>query len=391
MADGSAHRIQYHGVNGGVQSGCAARRMHGNKTGLTSPRQGSVDFNCPPTVSLAPPVQRYPAAPSGTRARFHGPASRIAGDLPPTSPYSLPGGRPVSRATPARTRWTAAECCLAARRCFSRHPDRLEEEFTMATGKAILAELRPQLESGRLSQETLGRHVRRIPRYRRRDPGGDSHRLSAAVRHDSVARHRRGVREQGEGHALSSFSPTSQPATEMRSSGWIGRSMQLVNTFKSAAKGYGTERRVLLLHGPVGSSKSTIARLLKKGLEEYSQHRCRACCFRYCLEDAGRQLGPKCPMHEDPLHLVPHELRPVASDPAQRRTARPTGSTKSSFAATCARSAGRCSTSACRSSTAIGTDARRGQGLSPDPVASRTASASAPSSPRTKRTRTRPS
>ena len=47
--------------------------------------------------------------------------------------------------------------------------------------------------------------------------------------------------------------------------------MQLVNAFKSAAKGYGTERRVLLLHGPVGSSKSTIARLLKKGLEEYSR------------------------------------------------------------------------------------------------------------------------
>src|SRR5947209_5422440 len=37
--------------------------------------------------------------------------------------------------------------------------------------------------------------------------------------------------------------------------------MQLVNAFKSAARGYGTERRVLLLHGPVGSSKSTIARL----------------------------------------------------------------------------------------------------------------------------------
>ena len=40
--------------------------------------------------------------------------------------------------------------------------------------------------------------------------------------------------------------------------------MQLVNAFKSAAAGYGTERRVLLLHGPVGSSKSTIARLMKK-------------------------------------------------------------------------------------------------------------------------------
>src|SRR5438128_9826741 len=47
--------------------------------------------------------------------------------------------------------------------------------------------------------------------------------------------------------------------------------MQLVHAFKSAAKGYGTERRVLLLHGPVGSSKSTIARLLKRGLEDYSR------------------------------------------------------------------------------------------------------------------------
>src|SRR5512138_3672067 len=47
--------------------------------------------------------------------------------------------------------------------------------------------------------------------------------------------------------------------------------MKLVNVFKSAAQGYGTERRVLLLHGPVGSSKSTIARLLKKGLESYSR------------------------------------------------------------------------------------------------------------------------
>ena len=44
----------------------------------------------------------------------------------------------------------------------------------------------------------------------------------------------------------------------------------LVNALKSASQGYGIEKRVLLLHGPVGSSKSTIARLLKKGLERYS-------------------------------------------------------------------------------------------------------------------------
>jgi serine protein kinase len=47
--------------------------------------------------------------------------------------------------------------------------------------------------------------------------------------------------------------------------------MELVNVFKSASMKYGTERRVLLLHGPVGSSKSTIARLLKRGVERYSR------------------------------------------------------------------------------------------------------------------------
>src|SRR5215210_2751209 len=38
---------------------------------------------------------------------------------------------------------------------------------------------------------------------------------------------------------------------------------KLVNVLKAAAQGFGPERRVVLLHGPVGSSKSTIARLLK--------------------------------------------------------------------------------------------------------------------------------
>ena len=41
--------------------------------------------------------------------------------------------------------------------------------------------------------------------------------------------------------------------------------MDLVQVFRSAAHRYGTERRVILLHGPVGTAKSTIVRLLKKG------------------------------------------------------------------------------------------------------------------------------
>ena len=83
--------------------------------------------------------------------------------------------------------------------------------------------------------------------------------------------------------------------------------MTLVNTFKSAALGYGTERRVILLHGPVGSAKSTIARLLKRGLEEYSR------------SDAGQLFSfswkspdgtyAKDPMHSEPLQLIPEEYR----------------------------------------------------------------------------------
>jgi serine protein kinase len=85
--------------------------------------------------------------------------------------------------------------------------------------------------------------------------------------------------------------------------------MHLANCFKSAAKGYGTERRVLLLHGPVGSSKSTIARLLKKGLEQYSKTD-EGMLFSFTWKgEAG--TWHKCPMHEDPLHLAPHDLRPV--------------------------------------------------------------------------------
>ncbi len=95
--------------------------------------------------------------------------------------------------------------------------------------------------------------------------------------------------------------------------------MKLVNAFKSAAQGYGTERRVLLLHGPVGSCKSTIVRLLKKGLEAYSRTTEGALySFKWVAlgaEFAGRKPGRAeeeigCPMHEEPLHIIPENLRP---------------------------------------------------------------------------------
>lgn len=82
----------------------------------------------------------------------------------------------------------------------------------------------------------------------------------------------------------------------------------LVNAFKSAAKGYGIEKRVLLLHGPVGSSKSTIARLLKQGLERYSQTDDGALYTLGWKAAEGDEID-WCPMHEEPLHLVPARLR----------------------------------------------------------------------------------
>jgi serine protein kinase len=99
--------------------------------------------------------------------------------------------------------------------------------------------------------------------------------------------------------------------------------MQLVDFFRSAAEGYGTDRRVLLLHGPVGSSKSTMARLLKKGLEAYSRTPDGALySFSWMLDEhcgvspaggATRQAAAShefpCPMHEEPLILVPREAR----------------------------------------------------------------------------------
>lgn len=90
--------------------------------------------------------------------------------------------------------------------------------------------------------------------------------------------------------------------------------MKLVNFFKSAALGYGTEKRVLLLHGPVGSAKSSIARLLKKGLEHYSRtDDGRMYTFEWVDESGPDILGGSkvypSPMHEEPLKLVPLEVR----------------------------------------------------------------------------------
>ena len=83
--------------------------------------------------------------------------------------------------------------------------------------------------------------------------------------------------------------------------------MKLVRVFRAAALGYGPEKRVILLHGPVGSAKSTIARILKKGLEHYSRTDAGR-LYSYTWEIDGEEIPS--PMNDEPLKLLPESVRP---------------------------------------------------------------------------------
>lgn len=93
--------------------------------------------------------------------------------------------------------------------------------------------------------------------------------------------------------------------------------MKLVNVIKAGAYQYGPEKRVILLHGPVGSAKSTIARMIKKGLERYSKTK-EGALYSYTWTNLKEILDMenemKCPMNEEPLHLVPKERRSYVQD-----------------------------------------------------------------------------
>lgn len=102
--------------------------------------------------------------------------------------------------------------------------------------------------------------------------------------------------------------------------------MKLVNVLRAASLGYGTEKRVILLHGPVGSAKSTICRMIKKGLEAYSKTDSGPLyTFEWVDEDGkldgllgkGAKVFPS-PMHEEPLLLIPDELRPKICEELNR-------------------------------------------------------------------------
>jgi serine protein kinase len=73
---------------------------------------------------------------------------------------------------------------------------------------------------------------------------------------------------------------------------------QLAEYFHSAARRLEVRKRILLFMGPVGGGKSTIVSMLKRGLERYSR-----------TDDGAVYAIKGCPMHEEPLHLIPDSLR----------------------------------------------------------------------------------
>ncbi len=86
----------------------------------------------------------------------------------------------------------------------------------------------------------------------------------------------------------------------------------LVDIFEAASKGLGPEHRIILLHGPVATSKSTIGRLIRKGIEEYSRSdEGRLYTFEWdvtAFEDEPMGIVP-CPIFEEPLRLIPETQR----------------------------------------------------------------------------------
>ena len=73
----------------------------------------------------------------------------------------------------------------------------------------------------------------------------------------------------------------------------------IMKFLKAAARRTETGKRILILVGPVASGKSTIASLVKKGLEG---------------DPVPKYAIKGCPIHEEPLHLIPEVDRPFWED-----------------------------------------------------------------------------
>ena len=98
-----------------------------------------------------------------------------------------------------------------------------------------------------------------------------------------------------------SESPTGETAYDLFSGELFGMDApieRLVQHFGSSAKRLEDRKRILLLLGPPASGKSTLVALLKSALERFSR-----------TPEGATYAIKGCPMQEEPLHLIPHQMR----------------------------------------------------------------------------------
>lgn len=102
--------------------------------------------------------------------------------------------------------------------------------------------------------------------------------------------------------------------------------MELVNILWAGALDFGQQKRIILLRGPVGTAKSTLGELFASALEAYSRtEEGKLFSLVWTVSDADEEgqyiLGTtdriercrlECPLHEQPLHIVPKEIRKEA-------------------------------------------------------------------------------
>ena len=72
----------------------------------------------------------------------------------------------------------------------------------------------------------------------------------------------------------------------------------IVQYFASSSRRLEVRKRILLLLGPPASGKSSVLALIKRAMESYTRS-----------DDGATYAISGCPMQEEPLHLVPYQLR----------------------------------------------------------------------------------
>ncbi|MDP3735011.1 MAG: serine protein kinase [bacterium] len=100
--------------------------------------------------------------------------------------------------------------------------------------------------------------------------------------------------------------------------------MRIMRVFQAAAHGLGQERRMYLLRGPVGTAKSTFAELIALTLEDYTRKPEGQLFSPYWIVEPDDEEGIEilgtstrrfernrrdCPLHEEPLRVLPLDIR----------------------------------------------------------------------------------